>query len=553
VLAGQTIRLAQFTILSNTRAGAIAEANALFANGGFGGRAGDFLSQPELSSLQNFQVLGTAGNDSITIDPGSTSGTVKITINGVATDNFQGSGTLKVLGLGGDDTFTVSGGLSGSVAVDGGNGNDTYVVNLSTALGGFASIADTGVSGTDRLVVHATPQADYIGKQGGIVKWWLKNNSPLTQPNYPPPPLATVPYSGMEAVTVAGCAGADYILDPDSTDTTILGGPDDDTIVLENTTGTGVQVDGEDGSDTFIVNFGGLEGAITIGDTGTTGTDELTVDGADGDNMIVAAGNQVTAGTQTIKVTSSLSSLIIDGGSGNNVITVAPVSVPVQSLVLNGGPADDTIQVASMVAATTTITAGSGGTDTLQGGGGTNTLVGSTGGGSTTFVDNGGTNAVVAGTGTNVLVPGTGHTTAQPPSEAAAPLVFNDAYSTSVNGVLSVAAAGVLANDFSANGQSITAVLLAGLSHGGVTLNVDGSFQHTPAAGFAGVDSFVYQAKGNDGTLSAPAAVGLRVFCNFGGFLAPLGNNLAFNQNRTIPIKWQLKVAAPSPLAVWAP
>src|SRR5262249_55628445 len=33
----------------------------------------------------------------------------------------------------------------------------------------------------------------------------------------------------------------------------------------------------------------------------------------------------------------------------------------------------------------------------------------------------------------------------------------------------------------------------------------------------------------------------LHVVYVFGGFLPPLSNNLAFNQNRTIPIKWQLK------------
>jgi hypothetical protein len=510
VPAKQTIRLAHFTILSNTRVGALTEANALFPNGGFGNHAGDFLSQAELNSLENFQVVGTSGNDSITIDPGSTSGTVKFTINGVTTDNFRGIGSVQVFGLGGTDAFNVDFGsaLTTPVSIAGNNSpNDTLTVN-----------GDHGATN----VMTKTP---------GKITW----GSPVTE---------TIFRSGIRKTVINANGTAHNFVNDPGEDTTINGGPGDNTITITATSGTGVVINGGPNANTYEVDLGSIAGPVTIQNNNGTATDNLVVNGAGGDNTIAAAGNQVTAGTQTISVGSSLSSLTIDGGSGNNVITVAPLSVPVQSLVLNGGPANDTIQVASSVTAPTTITAGSGGTDTLQGGGGTNTLVGSTGGGTTTFVDNGGTNAVVAGSGANILVPGTGHTTVQPPAGAAAPLVFNDAYSTTVNGVLNVAAAGVLTNDISANGQSITAGLLAGPSNGSVTLNADGSFQYTPAAGFAGMDSFVYQAQGSDGTLSAPAIVNMRVFYSFGGFLAPLSNNLAFNQNRTIPIKWQLKDAA---------
>ena len=58
--AGQIVRLAEFTILSQTRAGAIAAANALVTSNGFGGQAAAFLTSDELVSMANFQFNAMA-------------------------------------------------------------------------------------------------------------------------------------------------------------------------------------------------------------------------------------------------------------------------------------------------------------------------------------------------------------------------------------------------------------------------------------------------------------------------------------------------------------
>ena len=61
------------------------------------------------------------------------------------------------------------------------------------------------------------------------------------------------------------------------------------------------------------------------------------------------------------------------------------------------------------------------------------------------------------------------------------------------------AAGGVLATDYDANDDPLTAVLVTGPSNAqSFTLNADGSFDYTPTAGFSGTDTFTYQA--NDGT-----------------------------------------------------
>ena len=90
------------------------------------------------------------------------------------------------------------------------------------------------------------------------------------------------------------------------------------------------------------------------------------------------------------------------------------------------------------------------------------------------------------------------------------PTANGDGYVTAEGRALTVALPGVLANDASPTGRPLTAVRVSGPSHGSLTLNADGSFTYTPAAGFSGTDSFTYTA--NDGAVaSAPATVTLTV------------------------------------------
>jgi hypothetical protein len=80
-----------------------------------------------------------------------------------------------------------------------------------------------------------------------------------------------------------------------------------------------------------------------------------------------------------------------------------------------------------------------------------------------------------------------------------APTANPDAYSTTEDTPLTVAAPGVLANDSDPEHDPLSAVLVSGPSHGTLTLNPDGSFTYTPASNHTGSDSFTYQA--GDGTL----------------------------------------------------
>lgn len=86
-----------------------------------------------------------------------------------------------------------------------------------------------------------------------------------------------------------------------------------------------------------------------------------------------------------------------------------------------------------------------------------------------------------------------------------APLAMADTYTVARDGVLTVTAeTGVLANDADADGQALTATLVTEPGNGVVTFGNDGSFSYTPDSGFAGTDTFTYQA--GDGSAWSNAA-----------------------------------------------
>lgn len=98
------------------------------------------------------------------------------------------------------------------------------------------------------------------------------------------------------------------------------------------------------------------------------------------------------------------------------------------------------------------------------------------------------------------------------------PLAGNDTHGTNEDTVLNVAAPGVLGNDSDAHGGApsegntpLTAVLVADVANGSLTLNSDGSFTYTPDPDFNGPDGFTYRAIDSLGGQSAIASVTINV------------------------------------------
>ncbi len=89
-------------------------------------------------------------------------------------------------------------------------------------------------------------------------------------------------------------------------------------------------------------------------------------------------------------------------------------------------------------------------------------------------------------------------TVAQPPVAA------NQSYATAESKALTVAAPGVLTNSTDPSTTALTASVLAGPSHGTLTLNSNGSFTYTPTTNYIGADNFTYLAY--DGVLYSNVA-----------------------------------------------
>jgi gliding motility-associated-like protein/uncharacterized repeat protein (TIGR01451 family) len=78
-----------------------------------------------------------------------------------------------------------------------------------------------------------------------------------------------------------------------------------------------------------------------------------------------------------------------------------------------------------------------------------------------------------------------------------APLAGNDAYNTNEDVPLTIAAAGVLANDTDIDGNALSAAVITAPATGTLALNANGSFVYTPVPNFNGVARFTYRVCDN--------------------------------------------------------
>jgi VCBS repeat-containing protein len=91
------------------------------------------------------------------------------------------------------------------------------------------------------------------------------------------------------------------------------------------------------------------------------------------------------------------------------------------------------------------------------------------------------------------------------------PTAVDDAYGTTEDVPLDVAAPGVLGNDSDPDLDPIIAVLNSPVTFGLLTLNPDGSIHYEPPFGFSGPVTFTYRARDQWGDPSAPATVTINV------------------------------------------
>ncbi|WP_294000119.1 beta strand repeat-containing protein, partial [Sphaerotilus sp.] len=290
------------------------------------------------------------------IDGSGATGTVRIWANDSAnvldfsTTTFVG-GNVLIDGAFGNDTIKGSAGADlingGGDAdlLDGQNGSDTYRVTGNRAAGwasfqGFDTYADTGTTGTDKVVALGTGDVD-IGVAG-----WKNTGIEVVDATGA---TGTVRLLGQDAADAMDfrtttLVGANLVIDGGYSNDTIFGSAGADTIVGG---GNDDWIDGAGGGDTFRVTgnaaggWSSFNGYDTYSDTGTSGIDRLVAVGA-GAVDIGLAGWQNT-GVEVIDATGAAGLVRLLGGDGATVLDFRTTTLTGANLVIDGAWGSDTL------------------------------------------------------------------------------------------------------------------------------------------------------------------------------------------------------------------
>lgn len=156
--------------------------------------------------------------------------------------------------------------------------------------------------------------------------------------------------------------------------------------------------------------------------------------------------------------------------------------------------------------------------------------------------------AVVAANACGASAPTAPQTVTVSPAAGAAqpPTTVPEIYSVAFGATLSVpAAAGVLTNDDANGAGAMTATMATAPSHGTLVMAADGSFTYTPDAGYAGTDTFTYQASTAVGGASVQTTVSVAVAAA-NVSLAPTRLRVTAMRGREVSLAWVVPATGPA-------
>lgn len=399
----------------------------------------------------NAPVQAVGGDGSVILNAGSN---LQISDSGAAEISVEGAGTISATVKG---TTEINDDVSITTA-----GGDITLLTNDLSLSSIGTSVDSG-SGTITVAPSAAGQPIDLGSDAA-------GSLGLTQEE-----LGQL--SG--AALVIGSETAGEIVVSQDVDLSNVG---DVTLATEETvTGEG-SIEGAP-VQTAAASGGILLAGRTLQIQGTSGADDVLVERA-GEDLLVTA----------------------NFGGSAQLFTVAGALVDEISVSLLGD--DDTVLIAADVTQQATLLGG-GGNDSLTAGGGNTTLNGGPG----DDLLSGGTanNSIIGGSGSNTFVDGGGVNVVTTTPGSLLPEVFTDTYQVNEGSVLTIAAAdGLLANDATPVGTTMSALTETGPAHGQLLVTADGSFSYTHDPGFEGTDGFTYRAINEHGASSA-ASVSITV------------------------------------------
>ncbi len=115
-------------------------------------------------------------------------------------------------------------------------------------------------------------------------------------------------------------------------DDALVGGAGNDTLICD--TGS-ASLDGGNGSDSYTIPLSSVAGEISVADSGTAGTDTLSISGTDESDSIVAASGEITIDDTTVTYSSAVETVSISGGAGNDhaqVVGAVPANLSFASV-----------------------------------------------------------------------------------------------------------------------------------------------------------------------------------------------------------------------------
>jgi Ca2+-binding RTX toxin-like protein len=306
-------------------------------------------------------VVGTAGNDAITVAQHGGEVIVHGLSAEVTIEHAEATDQLVIQGGAGDDTINASGLGAGhiSLQLQGGDGADTLI----------------GSAGNDLVSGGRGNDVAFLGAGDDTFTWVPGEGSDTVEGQAGFDTLKFVGANGNENIDILANGGrvlfhrdaANISMDLNSVeriDFAALGGVDN--VVIHDLSGTGVKQ--------VNVDLAGTPG----GSTGDGQQDQVTGVGTAGNDAITVSqsGSAVTVNGLAAQLSvdhadAGLDSLTIEGGAGDDTIDASGLPAASIGLVLNGGDGNDVLR-------------GGAGNDVLNGGDGRNVLSG--GGGSDIFV-----------------------------------------------------------------------------------------------------------------------------------------------------------------------